>query len=401
MQEHLDDNRVYDLLQGALTPDGLAQIHAHISECSSCREIVAEAVKSSTELAPTSLGSPRPEAEPVRIVIRDGKVSRKRVSDPPPPPAARPNALDLAPGAVVADRYRLDRKLGEGGSGVVWAATHTMMKREVALKFLKTARPDAVKRFLREARVSSTLRHPNIVEVHDVFILPGRDVPVMVMDLLHGESLGTKLRRQGSLGQVETAKTLLPVVRALGAAHALGIVHRDLKPENIFLLSAPTGTEGPVRVLDFGLAKLTATEGSLASTGRITKSGVVVGTPHYLAPEQLTPDVAVDHAVDVWALGVVVFECMAGRKPFEARGLPQLFKQIATIAAPSLDDAVPGVRLSLSSLVSRMLDKTPGKRPALDEIEDVLVHCAAGEDKKSRRSVSGGNKNKKRSNTRS
>jgi serine/threonine-protein kinase len=285
---------------------------------------------------------------------------------------------------IIAERYRLERKLGEGGFGVVWAATHLMMKTRVALKFLKATKPEAVKRFLREARVTSGLRHPNIVAVHDLFILPETQTPVMVMDGLVGQSLGARLRAETRLSCGETARLLLPVVQALGAAHTLGVVHRDLKPENVFLVGEH-GAVDSVRVLDFGLAKLTASEGAMTTTSRLTQSGVVMGTPQYLAPEQLTPDGPVDHAVDVWALGVVIYECVAGFRPFEGRGLPQLFQLIAHATATPLHDAIPSAKAALgqvprplSTLVSRMLDKSPAARPQLLEICDVLTGVAAG-----------------------
>jgi serine/threonine-protein kinase len=282
---------------------------------------------------------------------------------------------------LIADRYRLERPLGEGGSGVVWAATHTMMQRQAALKFLKTGRADAVKRFFREARVSAALHHPNIVEVHDVFMMPGTETPVMVMDLLKGESLGARLRRVGKLSAAEAARLLLPVVLALGAAHALGVVHRDLKPENIFLEGAETGdgllVTREVRVLDFGLAKLTASEGSMATTSRLTRSGVVLGTPQYLAPEQVTASENVDQNVDVWALGVVLYECVAGRRPFVGPGLPRLFREISNETPTPLVDMTQDVPPSLSAIVARMLDKTPAARPHLALVHEVLATCAS------------------------
>jgi eukaryotic-like serine/threonine-protein kinase len=383
--DHLDDNRVFDLLQGGLTPAALARVHAHIGKCEACRELVTEAVKSSTELGTTAPGLQAPFGAIAvgdsggRVVIRDGKLSRKPAREAAPPASMRRAPHDaLTAGMIIADRYRLERRIGEGGWGVVWAATHTMMKREVALKFLKTGKPEAVKRFLREARVSAGLRHPSIVEVHDVFLMPHTDMPVMVMDLLEGESLGARLRRVGPMAPAEVAHLLLSVVSALRAAHEKGIVHRDLKPENVFLVPSPDGRETAL-VLDFGLAKLTASEGSMASTSRLTKSGVVLGTPHYLAPEQLNQDSAIGGAVDVWALGVVIYESIASMKPFEGRGLPHLFTQIASHHPRPLREAAEqaaDVPESLSSLVGRMLDKSPQARPQLTEIHDVLAACA-------------------------
>ena len=232
---HLDDNQVFDLLQGTLTPEGLTRLHEHIGDCASCREIVAEVGRASSPvpvLEPPLPQAVGPDSQPSKIVIRDGRISRRKAVG-----ALRPSAPVLAAGMLVADRYRLERRLGEGGSGVVWAATHTLMNREVALKFLKEAKPDAVKRFLREARITAGLHHPNIVAVHDVFLLPGTELPVMVMDRLLGESLAARLRSVSRLASGAAARLLLPVVEALKAAQAHGILHRDLKPANIFIES--------------------------------------------------------------------------------------------------------------------------------------------------------------------
>jgi len=393
---HLDDNCVYDLVLGALPPADLAAVHAHIGECGACRELVVEAVKSSTDIdltTPRVTGSPSlvtapspaPPREQVRVVVRDGKLSTLPVRSPAAPEPASPapialppesTHLELAPGMMIADRYRLQTRVGEGGCGVVWSAFHTIMKRTVALKFLKATKPEAVKRFLREARISAGLRHPHIVAVHDVF-MTADETPVMVMDLLHGESLGARLRRAGPVPAREAAQLLLPVVGALVAAHAQGVVHRDLKPENVFLVellgTRPGEPDVEPRVLDFGLAKLTASEGAMASTSKLTRSGVVLGTPYYLAPEQVADAPVIDGAVDVWALGVVLYECLTGRKPFDGRGLPQLFSSITSSTPRPLADAAADVPESLSLLVTRMLEKTPAARPRLDEIGAVLA----------------------------
>src|SRR5690349_15049968 len=164
----------------------------------------------------------------------------------------------FAEGSLIAGRYRLEHPLGEGGMGTVWAATHTVTRRSVAMKFLKDSmrhRKDLRERFLREAAAASALKHPNVVEIIDVFDF-AEGCPVMVMELLAGETLGAKLLRDERLSMEETAAVMLPVVSAVGAAHALGIVHRDLKPDNLFLLEG--SAEPRVKVLDFGIAKLSA-----------------------------------------------------------------------------------------------------------------------------------------------
>jgi len=231
-----------------------------------------------------------------------------------------PPSLDLTPGQVIAGRYRLERLVGEGGMGLVYSATHTITRKSVALKFLKVTGDEHVRRFLREARIAGTVRHPNIVEVHDILQLPGGGAPVMVMDLLRGESLAQRLEREQRVPLHELTAILLPVVSALGSAHALGIIHRDLKPENIFLTRGSAGGKDGVKVLDFGIAKLTAQEGDAASSG-ITHTGAVMGTPYYMAPEQVFGEKAIDHRADIWALGVILYECVSGRKPIGGSSL--------------------------------------------------------------------------------
>src|SRR5579859_6066357 len=228
----------------------------------------------------------------------------------------------LEPGTVIAGRYRLDRQLGQGGMGVVWAATHTITRRAVAMKFLKGpahARPEMRRRFLREARAASAVKHPSVVEVHDVFELDD-ETPVMVMDLLTGETLAQRIDTLGKLSIDETAAILLPVVSAVGTAHARGIVHRDLKPENIFLAVNDEG-QIEVKVLDFGIAKLSTTDGEMLVQSQLTGTGSMLGTPFYSAPEQLFGERHIDQRADVWALGVVLYECLSGQIPVYGENL--------------------------------------------------------------------------------
>ena len=164
----------------------------------------------------------------------------------------------LTAGAIVANRFQLGRQLGQGGMGAVWSATHTVTGKTVALKFLSgpsEADDDSRRRLLREARAACSVRHPNVVQVHDVLELEG-GAPVLVMDLLEGESLGDRLERQTKLPPDELVRLVVPMVSALEAAHARGVIHRDIKPDNVFLANRPDGSVD-VKVLDFGIAKVT------------------------------------------------------------------------------------------------------------------------------------------------
>jgi serine/threonine-protein kinase len=259
----------------------------------------------------------------------------------------------------------------------VWEATHTVIRRSVALKLLKSREDEAMRRFFREARVTAALQHPHIVEVSDVFVVPESGTPAMVMELLAGAPLSRWLRTKppGRLALPEAARVLLQVVAAVGAAQSVGVVHRDLKPENIFLVGESV-VDPRVKVLDFGLAKLTAEAGAMASTGKLTRSGFVLGTPHYMAPEQIAIDVAVDPRADVWALGVILYECLAGARPIEGTSLPELFRALAEPDIVPLAKRVPKLPRAVGKLVGRMLTKDRDARPSLEEIHDVLTDCS-------------------------
>ena len=282
----------------------------------------------------------------------------------------------LTEGSLIAGRYRLEHPLGEGGMGTVWAATHTVTRRSVAMKFLKDSmrhRKDLRERFLREAAAASALKHPNVVEIIDVFDF-AEGCPVMVMELLAGETLGAKLLRDERLSMEETAAVMLPVVSAVGAAHALGIVHRDLKPDNLFLLEG--SAEPRVKVLDFGIAKLSAErylqEGP---SPLLTESGSMLGTPCYMAPEQASGDNPVDHRADIWSLGVILYECLSGVRPIEGENLPQVVARLMSAGIMPLERIAPELPAEVASLVKNMLSREVGRRPAsLIEVSRTLGH---------------------------
>jgi eukaryotic-like serine/threonine-protein kinase len=274
----------------------------------------------------------------------------------------------------VAGRYRLDRLLGQGGMGEVWAATHTVTRRSVAMKFVKgtaNARPELRRRFMREARAASAVQHPNVVEVFDVFEIDA-ETPVMVMELLSGETLGKRLSREGQLPLAEALAVLLPAVSAVGTAHALGVVHRDLKPDNLFL-AQPAGSTSDVtvvKVLDFGIAKLSS---ELSGETGVTESGTTLGTPCYMAPEQAMAERDLDHRVDLWAFGVILYETLSGARPVEGDSVGQVVKHLMTTGIMPLERVVPGLPPSLTELVTRLLSRDRHRRPEdMREVFDVL-----------------------------
>jgi serine/threonine-protein kinase len=283
------------------------------------------------------------------------------------------------PGDLVGGRYRLDRVLGAGGMGVVWAAAHVDTGRAVALKLIKEDLDDpaAQRRFLREARAASAIRHPNVVSIVELLELDDGS-PVMVMELLQGEPLGERLRRADRLGLQEAADIMLPVVSAIGTAHALGIVHRDLKPENIFLAEGPGGAR-VVKVLDFGIAKQTALDGDVAKSTGLT-TGAVIGTPPYMSPEQVFGEKDIDHRADIWALGILLYQCLTGVLPTAGEHVGQVLKNVLSKPFEPLSSVVPEVPADLSRIVERMLQRNRGSRPSdLRDVEAVLRRYASTE----------------------
>jgi len=258
--------------------------------------------------------------------------------------------------------------------GVVWAATHTITHRAVAMKFLRGpahARPEMRRRFMREARVASAVKHPSVVEVHDVFELDD-ETPVMVMDLLRGRTLAERLDVARILSLDETASILLPVVSAVGTAHARGIVHRDLKPENIFLAETDDGRTD-IKVLDFGIAKLANFDGDALMQSQLTGTGSLLGTPCYSSPEQLFGEKEIDHRADIWAVGVVLYECLSGQLPVYGENLGQVLKVMTTGNIVPIEKLVHGLPDEIVLLIGRMLSRPRDERPRdMREVLEVL-----------------------------
>jgi serine/threonine-protein kinase len=282
---------------------------------------------------------------------------------------------ELHEGLVVSDKYRLARPVGQGGMGVVWAATHVVTGKRCALKFLKAAYaadPRSHGRFLREARAACAVRHPNAAEIHDVLELES-GIPVLVMDLLEGETLAERLAREGKLAWPEARAILVDVVDAVSAAHAVGVVHRDLKPENIFLEAAGRDVRergARIKVLDFGIAKVLRGEPGSIEAPSITGTGDVVGTSFYMAPEQVYGEADVDGRADVWALGVTFYEALSGRRPTQGACAGQVFKAITHAAFRPLEE--PGVPDAVSRIVMRMLSRDRAERPDLAAVRAAL-----------------------------
>jgi serine/threonine-protein kinase len=262
-------------------------------------------------------------------------------------------------GDVIAQRYRLERLLGAGGMGAVWAATHLVTGKPVALKLLRPRDDDdnARRRVLREARAACAVQHPSVVPVHDVLEADDGS-PVLVMDLLEGESLRARLDRERTLPLAEALRIAEIVLGALAVAHDAGIVHRDLKPDNLFVLG-----DGQIKLLDFGVAKLVAADGPAAGPGTLTATGAMIGTPFYMSPEQAFGE-PVDGRADLWALGVVMYECLAGEPPTHGENLGQVLRRLTTGDLRPLLEQAPGVPPAIAAVVDSLLSIDAGNRPA-------------------------------------
>jgi tetratricopeptide (TPR) repeat protein len=278
--------------------------------------------------------------------------------------------VGLTVGQLIAGRYRLQTLLGAGGMGTVWSAEHLLAGTTVALKVMTAKSDDARRRFLREARIAMTLRHANVVVVHDVLEMEDGHL-AMVMDRLDGEDLASRLRREPRISVGETCEILAGVVAGVAAAHALGIVHRDLKPENVFLVA-----DG-VKVLDFGVAKLVGDEGIGAQSRIITGTGALVGTPYYMSPEQVFVERDIDARADVWSLGVILYECLAGVRPTDAENVGQVLKRIMSADFVPLERAAAGLPPELAALAMKMLSPDRRTRPALPDIAAALGRYAS------------------------
>ncbi|WP_437590998.1 serine/threonine-protein kinase [Sorangium sp. So ce1000] len=243
-------------------------------------------------------------------------------------------------GQRIAGKYRLARLLGRGGMGSVWLAEHLSLHTPVAIKLIDVEaakNATARARFDREAQIAARIRSAHVVKVLD-HGLTDDGLPYIAMECLAGESLRDRLAARGRLTLAETAKIVSHVCRALSRAHEVGLVHRDIKPENIFIAREDDGEI--VKILDFGVAKVTD---ALAVAGMDpTRTGALLGTPYYMSPEQAKGLRSVDYRSDLWSLGIVVFECLTGERPFTAPALGPLIAKILGTPPPALSAAAPG-----------------------------------------------------------
>ncbi|HMY17661.1 MAG TPA: protein kinase [Polyangium sp.] len=282
--------------------------------------------------------------------------------------------MHLEAGRVLSDRYRLVRPLGQGSQGAVWIADHLALNTHVAVKLIDpelAKREDARERFKREATAAAQLRSAHVVQILDHGIDEGQ--PFIVMELLEGEDLFERLDKRGRLSLRETSKIITQVCRALARAHAAGIVHRDLKPENVFLCN--NEDEEIVKVLDFGVAKVTD---PAKATMQKTGIGTLIGTPHYMSPEQVKGTTEVDFRTDLWAIGVIAYQCVVGDLPFDSEGVGDLLIKISIAEPPVPSKVFPGASPVFDAWFAKACERDRNKRfQSARELAEALARVVA------------------------
>jgi serine/threonine protein kinase len=261
-------------------------------------------------------------------------------------------------GTLIAGKYRLERPLAKGGMGAVWVARHIHLDVVVAIKVMEpgyASSDDGRVRFEREAKASAKLKSPHIVHVYDYGV--DNDMPYLAMDLLKGEDLESRLKREGRLSLPATSALLAQIGKGLRVAHDAGLVHRDLKPGNIFLAVNHEGEE-VAKILDFGIAK-SVTPGV---TKDATQTGAIIGSPRYMSPEQVRNSKCVDHRSDLWSLGVILFRCVTGRLPFAASEVATLILEICAEPIPTPSSIAPDLGPAVDRFFARALARSPDER---------------------------------------
>ncbi len=287
--------------------------------------------------------------------------------------------IPIEEGSVFAGKYRLERALARGGMGSVWVARHVQLDVPLAIKFMdsgvRRASPGgAVGRFSeREAKAAAKLQSPHVVQVHDYGVEDG--TPYIAMELLVGEDLGDRLKRERRLSLTATAAIVTQTAKALRRAHEQGIVHRDLKPGNIFL--SKHQDDEVVKVLDFGIAKAI-----LSAEGETTKTGTLVGSPHYMSPEQCRSGKNLDHRSDIWSLAVIVFKAITGQLPFPGDELGEVFMAICADPIPSPSQIAPDLGPEVDRFFVRGLARDMSKRyQSAPEFAEAFAAVERGRDR--------------------
>ncbi|MDX2052366.1 MAG: protein kinase [Polyangiaceae bacterium] len=261
--------------------------------------------------------------------------------------------MALQEGDLVQGKYRVVRIIGEGGMGAVFEGENIRINRRVAIKVLHAAlasNKEVVQRFEREAQAAGRIGNDHILEVLDLGDLPDGDF-FMVMEYLEGEPLSDRIRRLGRMSPEQVAPLMAQVLTGLQAAHTAGIIHRDLKPDNIFVLKEKAGQKDFVKIIDFGISKFQPLGGEM----KMTRTGSVMGTPYYMSPEQASGSSEADHRSDVYAVGVMMYEAVTGKVPFEASTFNQLLFKIVLDEVPKPETIVPDLDPGFASLIHKAM----------------------------------------------
>lgn len=286
--------------------------------------------------------------------------------------------MSLNLGDIIDGKYKIVRLIGEGGMGVVYEGENVRIHRRVAIKILHAnvaQSKDAVQRFEREAQAAGRIGSDHIVEVLDMGELPGGD-RYLVMEFLEGQSLSERIQKQGALSPQKSATIMVGMLEGLGAAHAAGIVHRDLKPDNVFLLTHRAGTPDFVKILDFGISKFSTLGGEFS----MTQTGAVMGTPYYLSPEQAKGERNVDALSDLYAAGVILWESVAGKVPFDGETFNELLFKIVLEPVPDLAAQKPELDPHFVSLVQKAMARDRQLRfQSAAEMQTALVKWLEGQ----------------------
>jgi serine/threonine-protein kinase len=281
-----------------------------------------------------------------------------------------PSMLIPSPGRVIGGKYRLEASLARGGMGLVWVARHIDLDVLVAIKLMApkyNPTPRERARFMREAKAAARLRSRNVVTVLDYGV--DNQTQYLVMELLDGEDLGARLERERVISACEAAKLLGSIANAVELAHKAGIIHRDLKPENIFLARVAGEAEEVVKVLDFGIAK----DLNPGLNDESTRSGVAVGTPQYMSPEQARGSKLIDHRSDLWSIGVILFRALLGRLPFEGMVVIEILDALANDPIPLPSSVEPSLPPEVDRFFARALAREPKDRfPSIREMMEAF-----------------------------